>query len=40
MDKLTIDEVIEHCEKTVKLENNLILKGRRCEGKYNILRDI
>ena len=33
MDKLTIDEVIEHCEKTVKLENNLILKGRRCGGK-------
>ena len=33
MDKLTIDEVIEHCEKTVKLENNLIIKGRRCGGK-------
>ena len=33
MDKLTIDEVIEHCEKTVKLVNNLIIKGRRCGGK-------
>lgn len=33
MDRLTIDEVIEHCEKTVKLENNLIIKGRRCAGK-------
>ena len=33
IDKLTIDEVIEHCEKTVDCENRSIMRGGRSGGK-------
>ena len=33
MDKLTIDEVIEHCNRTVEFESKYIMIGRRGGGK-------
>ena len=30
---MTIDEVIEHCKRTVEFENKYIMKGRRGGGK-------
>ena len=33
MDKLTIDEVIEHCKRTVEFESKYIMKGIRGGGK-------